>query len=81
MATPEVPVDLAVPHIRLCVPKESMGAAALQQGRGSGFTSTTTLMSITTALRASAQVLGQILKSTLQQSVTNKTQEFTCNGE
>lgn len=73
----ELPADSAVPHVGLCVPKVS----ALQEGRGSGFTSTTTLMSITTALCASTQVLGKTLKSMLRQSVTNKTQEFICNGE
>lgn len=80
-AISEVPADSAVPHVGLCVPKESVRGAALEEGRGSGFTSTTTLMSITTALSVSTQVLGRMFKSMLQQSVMNKTQEFICNGD
>jgi len=52
-------------------------AASLNLGIATA--SPTTLMGITTAPCAFAQVLGQILKLTLQQSVKNKPQEFTCN--
>lgn len=38
MTISEVSADSAVPHIGLCVPKEPVSGGALQEGRGSGFT-------------------------------------------
>lgn len=52
-------------------------AASLNLGRATA--SPTTLMGITTAPCAFAQVLGQTGKLTLQQCIKNKTQEFICN--
>lgn len=62
---------------RRAVPPQGVYEGCCFTGRGSGFTSTTTLTSIATALCASTQVLGLTLKSTLQQSVgQTKTRNF-----